>query len=160
MATAQDNAFQNGRLVTSFIGSVARTDTTAKTLFTLPVGFIPTNILYVATAPSNAGTTATLSVGKSGGTGVEYLNAVDIKTAGTGGGSQKPTASASTQFGVALTAAVTVTGTYAETGGASSSGGPWIVIIEGLCNTATPHRSLVCARRRRTPAVTRLIERP
>ena len=132
MASGQDNAYQNGRLVTSFVGSVARTDTAAKTLFTLPNGFIPTNVLYAATAPSNAATTATLSVGKSGGTGTEILNAVDVKTAGSGGGSQKPVASASVVFGVALTAAYIVTGTYAETGGASNTGGPWTVLVEGL----------------------------
>lgn len=132
MATAQDSTYNQGHNVTSFIGSVARTDTSAKNLFTLPAGFLPTNILLAATAPSNAGTTATLSVGKSGGTGTEFLNAVDVKTAGTGGGSQKPTGSASTLFGVALAAATTVTGIYAETGTASSSGGPWVVIIEGL----------------------------
>lgn len=132
MATAQDGNFQNGRQVTSFVGSVARTDTSAKNLFTLPAGCIPTNILLAATAPSNAGTTATLSVGISGGSGTAFLNAVDVKTAGTGGGSQKPTGSASTQFGVPLAAATIVTGIYAETGTASSSGGPWIVIIEAL----------------------------
>lgn len=132
MATAQDGNFQNGRQVTSFVGSVARTDTSAKNLFTLPAGCIPTNILLAATAPSNAGTTATLSVGISGGSGTAFLNAVDVKTAGTGGGSQKPTGSASTQFGVPLAAATIVNGVYAETGGASSSGGPWIVIIEAL----------------------------
>lgn len=132
MATAQDGNFQNGRQVTSFVGSVARTDTSAKNLFTLPANCIPTNILLASTAPSNAGTTATLSVGISGGSGTAFLNAVDVKTAGTGGGSQKPTGSASTQFGVPLAAATIVTGIYAETGTASSSGGPWIVIIEAL----------------------------
>lgn len=132
MATAQDPEYLNGRTVTSFVGSVARTDTSAKTLFTLPAGCIPTNILFAATAPSNAGTTATISVGISGGSGTAFLNAIDVKTAGTGGGSQKPTGSASAQFGVPLAAATVVNGVYAETGGASSAGGPWVVIVEAL----------------------------
>lgn len=131
-AVAQDAAFKSGHNVTTFIGSVARTDTTAKTLFRLPAGCIPTNILVAATAPSNAGTTATLSVGRVGGAATDFLNALDIKTAGTGGGSQKPTGSASVLFGVALAADTDITGTYAETGGASSSGGPWLVIIEAI----------------------------
>lgn len=132
MVKAQDTAFTSGRFVSSFVGSVARTDTTAKVLFTLPAGAIPTNIFVAATAPSNAGTTATLSVGTVAGAATDFLNAVDIKTAGTGGGSQKPVASASLLFGVPLAAATVATGTYAETGGASNAGGPWIVIIEAL----------------------------
>ena|ERR1700690_444830 len=127
---AQDVEFQNGRNVTQFVGSVARTDTTAKTLFTLPAGSIPVGITYVATAPSNAGTTATLSVGRVGGGATDFLAATDIKTAGTGGGSQHPSASASTLYGVALAAATVVTGTYAETGGASNAGGPWLVVMD------------------------------
>lgn len=130
---AQDATFTQGRRTrVPFVGSVARTDTTAKVLFTLPAGCIPVSISFAATAPSNAGTTATLSVGIGGGSATAFLNAVDIKTAGTGGGSQSPTASASTQFGVPLAVDTVVNGTYAETGGASNAGGPWVVIIEAL----------------------------
>jgi hypothetical protein len=132
MAQGQDNNFQNGRQVTSYIGSIARTDTAAKTLFTLPAGFIPTNILVAATANSDAGTTATISVGTVGGAQTDFLNAIDVKAAGTGKGSQKPVASGSVWFGVPLAAAKVVTGIYAETGGASTTGGPWLVIVEGL----------------------------
>lgn len=132
MPVAQDPLFKAGHNVTTFVGSVARTDTTAKVLFRLPAGSIPTNILVAATAPSNAATTATLSVGTVGGAATDFLNAVDVKTAGTGGGSQKPTGSASTKFGVPLAADTDVTGTYAETGAASNAGGPWVVIIEAL----------------------------
>jgi len=130
---AQDGTFTRRSLV-AFVGSIARTDTAAKTLFTLPAGCIPLTIAYSATAPSNAGTTATISVGISGGSGTAFLNAVDVKTAGTGGGSQNPAASASTQFGVPLAADTIVTGIYAETGGASNAGGPWVVVIEALVN--------------------------
>lgn len=132
--TAQDPTFNAGRRsVISFVGSIARTDTSAKTLFTLPAGAIPTNILIAATAPSNAGTTATISVGISGGGATDISGAaIDVKTAGTGGGSQKPSASASTKFGVPLAADTIVTGIYAETGAASSSGGPWVVLVEAL----------------------------
>src|SRR5437763_192000 len=132
---AQDATFNAGRRnVASFVGSIARTDTAAKILFTLPAGCIPTNILLTSTAPSNAGSTATVSVGISGGSGTAFLNAIDVKTAGTGGGSQKPVTSASVQFGVPLAADTVVNGIYAETGGASNAGGPWIVIIEALVN--------------------------
>lgn len=130
---AQDPLYNGGRRqVMSFVGSIARTDTSAKTLFTLPAGTIPTNILLSATANSDAGTTATVSVGRVGGAQTDFLNAIDVKTAGTGKGSQKPSASGSTLFGVPLAADTVVTGIYAETGGASTTGGPWIVIVEAL----------------------------
>ena len=130
--TAQDSTYHNGRGTTKYVGSIARTDTTAKILFTIPAGSIPLRIYYAATAPSNAGTTATISVGINGGSATAFLAATDVKTAGTGGGSQNPTASASTQYGTALASDTTVNGTYAETGTASSSGGPWVVVIEAL----------------------------
>lgn len=131
-ANSQDNAYQNGRQVTSYIGSIARTDTAAKTLFTLPAGFIPTNILLAAPAASDASVSATVSVGTVGGAQTDFLNAIDVKTAGTGKGSQKPTGSGSAWFGAALAAAKVVTGIYAESGTASTTGGPWTVVIEGL----------------------------
>lgn len=131
--TAQDPTFAQGHNVTSFVGSIARTDTAAKTLFTLPANFIPTNVLVAATGNSDAGTTATISVGKSGGSGTEILSSLDVKTAGTGKGSQKPSASGSAVFGITVgTSPYVVTGIYAETGAASANGGPWLVIVEGL----------------------------
>lgn len=132
MASLQNDAFANGRNLTTFVGSVARTDTSAKILFTLPEGAIPVDLVYSSPAASNAGTTATLSVGKSGGTGVEFLNAADVKTAGTGAGAQHPAGPTTSLFGTPLAAAAVVTGTYAETGAASSAGGPWVVTIAAL----------------------------
>lgn len=132
MATAQDSSFPNGRETIKFVGSVARTDTTAKTLFTLPAGVIPLTVRLASTNNSDAATTATLSVGTSGGAATTYLNAVDIKTAATGKGSWVPVTSGSAKLGVANATGETVNGTYAETGGASTTGGPWIVIIECL----------------------------
>jgi len=108
--------------------TVARTDTVAKNLFTLPKDFVPSSIEVWGAAVSDAGTTATVSVGKSGGTGAEFLSAFDVKGA-TGNGQQFP--SAALLIGTALVADTIVTGTYAETGTASTTGGPWTVIIRG-----------------------------
>lgn len=132
MATAQDATFASGRKPVVFSGSVARTDTTNKTLFTIPAGAIPIGIRLASPANSNAATTATLSVGTSGGAVTDYLNAVDVKTAATGKGAWTPASSGSALFGVATTAATSVIGVYAETGTASTSGGPWVVQIECL----------------------------
>lgn len=112
-------------VVMSLTNTIARTDTAAKTL-----GLLPQNAQIVAIhvfvgTSSNAGTTATISVGKSGGTGVEYVNTVDVKggqgviALGTKGGG----------YGTVGSSSVTVTGIYAETGTASNAGGPFNVAI-------------------------------
>ncbi len=111
-----------------YSATVARTDTTAKALFTLPANAIITGVVVYSAAASNAGTTATLSVGKSGTAGA-YVNALDVKTAGTGAGTVVPNVAV---LGTIGTSAVPVTGIYAESGGASSSGGPWTVNITGV----------------------------
>ena len=108
-------------------GSVARTNTTAKTLFTLPQDAVIIGLSVIGAAVSNAGTTATISVGVVGGNGHDYLNAYDVKGA-TGAGQQVP--SAATLPATALTADTSVTAIYAETGTASTSGGPWVVVVE------------------------------
>ncbi len=129
MAAVPDGTFASGKLAVKFVGTVARTDTTAKNLFTLPADAELVSLHYYAGAASNAGTSATLSVGESGGSATAYINAADVKTAGTGAGQVFPNAQS---MGAVGTSAVTVDGTYAETGTASSSGGPWTVVAEVL----------------------------
>lgn len=107
--------------------TLARTDTSAKNLFTLPPGAVIISLSVLGAAVSNAGTTATISVGKSGGAGTEYLSGFDVKGS-TGLGQQTPTGATLTAAAVAT--AQIVTGIYAETGGASTLGGPWTVVIE------------------------------
>ena len=112
-------------VVMCIAGTIARTDTSAKVLGTLPQNAVITAIQLQVPTVSNAGTTATVSVGKSGGTGVEYVNTADVKSAagvvalGTKG----------LGYGSVGTSSVTVTGIYAETGTASGSGGPFNVSI-------------------------------
>lgn len=132
MANVQDSAFASGRAVVAFAGTIARTDTAAKVLFTLPAGFVPTDIKCASPNNSDAGTTATISVGRQGGAQTDFINAQDVKTAATGKGSFKPVTSGSALLGVPLAAATVVTGLYAETGGASTTGGPFAVIVEGF----------------------------
>lgn len=116
------------KAIFEFRNTVARTDTAAKMLFTLPKDFVPTELEIFGAAVSNAGTTATISVGKTGGSGTEYLNGFDVKGA-TGSGQQNPTAAA--LLGTQLTVDTGITAIYAETGVASTLGGPWTVIIRG-----------------------------
>lgn len=198
------------------IATINRSDTTSKVLFKLRKGEMVSNLCYFGNAASNAGTTATLSVGLqlldntgaafrpvigiyitspgsgytsaptvsfsggggsgaaatavvnaagqvigitltnygtgytsaptvsfSGGGGsnaaatavvalaTSLLNASDVKTAATGLGKQFPTTNALAQF-VPMPFDVNVIGTYAETGAASTAGGPWIVSVYTL----------------------------
>lgn len=117
----------SGKYVHTQNATVARTDTAAKNLFTLPANATIVAIRVYGATGSDAGTTATLSVGKSGGTGAEYVNAANIK--GTNGVGVVSIAAATVLGGIG-TSAVTVTGTYAETGTASTTGGAWTVFVD------------------------------
>lgn len=106
--------------------TIARTDTTAKNLFKIPGNAVIHELRINGAAASNAGTSATISVGKTG-TNNHYLNAYDVKTAGTGAGQNLP--NGATNLGNVGMAEIQVVGIYAESGTASSSGGPWTVTM-------------------------------
>ena len=88
--------------------------------FVLPKGARILGFVLSGTA-SNAGTTATLSVGTTSGTPTEYVNAVNVLAAGVGNGVNLLSGVAGA-VGDALTADTTVYVDYAETGAASSAG--------------------------------------
>jgi len=127
-AYVSQRAYQAGAV--SVLGlpfSVARTDTVAKNLFKIPAYAIVDKVWIFGPA-SNAGTTATLSVGITGTT-TYFINAVDVK--GNNGLVMPGAAATVANWGVSIgTAALQVVGIYAETGAASSSGGPWNVVLE------------------------------
>ncbi len=108
-------------------GTIARTDTVAKSLFKLPAKAIVLGVIITGLAVSNAGTTATVSVGKTGTNGY-FLNAYDVKGA-TGLGASLPAGAGAVMGDVGFGGGVQVVGIYAETGGASSLGGPWNVFL-------------------------------
>lgn len=119
-----------GALVQSLTNTVARTDTSAKTLFTLPAG--ATILFWTVHAPavSDAATTALLVVGKSGDADF-FLDDINLKVV-TGfmvpnNNAAEGAAVVASSTGAVGTADVAVTGTYTETGTASTVGGPWTV---------------------------------
>ena len=114
---------------TKFI-TITRTDTTAFQGVTLPKNAIPIGFYVLGQVASDAATTATVNVGTSA-TATEWLNAYDVKTAATATG-YNPGGSkvVGTIIGVQLSADTPVYAKYAETGTASTTGGPWIVKIE------------------------------
>ena len=112
------------------MGSLARTDTTAKELFGLPKDAVIVGIYVIGGAVSNAATTATIGTGSTA-TANEHMTGYDVKTAATGEGYNPAGAAAvGTALGTKLTTDTPVYGIYAETGTASTSGGPWIVKYE------------------------------
>src|SRR5579885_1847077 len=121
-----------GQVQKVLTGSVARTDTTAKTLGVIPAGATIFGLTINGAAVSNAGTSATVTFGYAGGTGHELPNTFYVKGA-TGAGQQTPSAAT---LGTTLSSAQTVTGIYAESGTASTSGGPWQVVVEFVTSTS------------------------
>lgn len=109
--------------------SVARTDTTASVKAMLPFNSTIIDFLIFGAA-SNAGTTATLSIGSSA-TSTEYVNAQDVKTAG---GLIRPTSTVSATNlpnldPIPQSGDISIYAKYAESGTASSAGGPYTVIV-------------------------------
>lgn len=105
--------------------TVARTDTSAKDLFTIPANADVHAIFVYGETASDAGTTAVIDIGKTG-TADHFVNNFDVKGS-TGTGLNLTTAA--TNLGDVGTSNITVIGTYAETGGASTTGGDWTVVM-------------------------------
>ena len=136
MGETNDNNYPFGRNPEQFTGFIDRTDTSAKYLFTLPAGVVISKVSVYGYAASDATSTATISVGLEAGSSTEILSGYDVKTAATGAGFSYPnsalggsTASNSLTWG---SNSVRVSGKYAETGTASSVGGPWQVTLTVL----------------------------
>lgn len=109
---------------------VVRTDTTAFVGAWLPKDAVITGMYVIGQATSDAGTSASISVGSTA-TANEYLATYDVKTAATGEGYNPAGAAAvGSAFMEKLTTDVPVYAKYVEAGTASAAGGPWYVKIE------------------------------
>lgn len=109
---------------------VVRTDTTASVKMVLPGDATIIDIKIIGVA-SDAATTATLSVGSTS-TSTEYINAQDVKTAG---GMIRPLSALSAVNipnleNAPVTGDLPIYAKYAETGTASTVGGPYTVLVE------------------------------
>jgi hypothetical protein len=105
--------------------SVARTMTTGTAIMTLPKG---SRFLYaiIAGVPSDAGTTATVSLGTTA-TATELVSGHDVKTAATGRLAFMVTGAA-TSAGTVFTTDQVIYAIYAESGAASAAGA-WKVTV-------------------------------
>jgi hypothetical protein len=109
--------------------AVARTDTTGTLKAVLPADATIIDFLITGAA-SNAGTTATLSLGSTSASSNEYVLSQDVKTAS--GALRPSTTYVNTALpnltGFPLGGDKQIYAKYAETGGASSAGN-WTVIV-------------------------------
>jgi hypothetical protein len=110
------------------IVQVARTDTTAFEAFVLPKGAVPVGAYVMGATASDAVTTAIIDVGTNPGTSDQLVDSFSVKTNGVGYHAVGATGGSS--LGTQLTADTLYKARYAETGGASTTGGPWLVKIE------------------------------
>lgn len=112
---------------------VVRTDTTAFEAFYIPKGAVIAGVYVLGATASNAGTSATISVGSNPGTTNEILANFDCKT---NYGYVAAGAAAGSAIGTQLTADLKVKALYAESGTASTAGGPWLIKVEYYMTSA------------------------
>lgn len=110
------------------IVQVARTDTTAFEAFVLPKHAVIAGAYVLGAVASDALTTAIIDIGTNPGTADEVVDSFDVK--GSGKGYFAVGAAGGTAQGTQLTADTLYKARYAETGTASTTGGPWLVKVE------------------------------
>lgn len=130
---------QPGRVIVTKTATLARTDTIAKNLFSLPANAIPLEVMTYWTSNSDASLSAAIVAGYStgtvlangmtisgGGAGNELLSSTSVKT----GNGVLLTATGSNLFSARWTTVdTTITGRYTETGTASANGGPFTIML-------------------------------
>ena len=119
------SVLKGGKSVQVKVRAWARTMTTGTQICTLPKGSRFLGATIGGTA-SNAGTTATVSVGTTT-TATELAAALDVKTAASGSGPTEFPLVAG-KYGTVFTADQPIFIKYAETGGASSAGGGFVAV--------------------------------
>lgn len=117
-----DQSGGSGAVNLSIAGAVARGATNTAIVGTLPANAQIIAIFITVPVVSNAGTTATVSVGLNGGSNTYFSAAQDVKGA-VGNFSQAATANWVPSGGSQV-----VTVTYTETGAASTAGNAYYVI--------------------------------
>lgn len=111
---------------------VLRTDTARFDAFALPKGAVISGVYVIGTTASDAATTATITVG-TGASGTELINGYSVKS---NNGFNPVGSAAGSYVGTQLTADTVFKAVYAETGTASTTGGPWLVKVEYYMTSA------------------------
>lgn len=111
----------------SFASNLSRTATSAAELMTLPPYSTIKSIVLIG-PKSNAGTSGRISLGSNGGTMGALLANFNVKT----NGEVSYPSSFDADWAANDPNPVTIVGLYAEDGSASSSGGPWKIVVDVL----------------------------
>lgn len=108
--------------------AVSRTDTAASVKCVLPGDSTIIDMRIFSPTASDAATTAVVSVGITGAN-TQFLNTVDVKAAA---GMIRPTSKLTNMMNLENPPAadIAINAIYAETGTASTTGGPFYVIVE------------------------------
>lgn len=116
---------KHGGTVSCAVGLVEYTDSTAKTLFTLPAGAVP--IFWWIDIPTdfNAATTNTLEIGLSSDSDY-FAAAIDVGTQGVILAGATNTVAA--RLGVRLSEETSITATFSETGTAATTGQAYVFV--------------------------------
>lgn len=108
---------------------VSRSNTTATLKAILPADSSITNIWFYKGTASDAGTSASVTITAANNSGTISTGSYDVKTNGATSGVVQMSNLPNVQP-VPLTGDITISATYAETGTASTTGGPWNILVE------------------------------
>lgn len=114
--------------VVTKVFKVARTDTTATLKVVLPADASIMSVRFYGGTASDAGTSATVTITAANNSGTVSSGTYDVKTNGAVTG-ELTMSGLPNVMPVPLTGDITVKATYAETGIASTTGGPWNMSI-------------------------------
>lgn len=106
----------------------SRSDTTATLKAVLPADASILSVIFYGGTASDAGTTASLTITAANNGGTISTGSYDVKTNGATTGLVNMSSLPNVQP-VPLNGDITIKATYAETGTASTAGGPWNVAI-------------------------------
>lgn len=122
-----DTTYPSGITPRSFASNLSRTATSAAELMVLPPYSVIKSIAVIG-PKSNAGTSGRVSLGSNGGTMGALLANFNVKT----NGEVSYPSSFNPDWAASDPNPVVVVGLYAEDGSASSSGGPWKIVVDVL----------------------------
>lgn len=108
---------------------VSRTDTVSSLKAMLPAQASVLNVIIYGSTASNAGTTASVTVTITNNSGTVSTGAYDVKTSGAVTGFVQMTNLPNIEP-LPLVGDLKINAVYAETGTASSAGGPWKIAVE------------------------------
>lgn len=111
--------------------SVSRTDTTSTVKCVLAADSSIIGVKFFGSTDSDAGTTASVTITVSNNTGTVSTGSVDVKANGATTAEVQMTNLPNLEDVPAfMNGDLVISATYAETGTASTTGGPWFVLVE------------------------------